>query len=394
MIALFLAWLQAPIPNAAIQSPPAQTPAPVAAEPAPKPELPKFDGPADGLAQLQAAVGEGKTDVALGIADALLAPNAWSKLRTSLEGEHAWVRRGFDFVEPAVAAFGLEGLSSAGRGEIHYAAGVALDRGGKAAEAQARFRTALALAGPGELRLDAGYDVGAISLGLAERLREAQQNAPLPQGPAPTGADPLAALENAYRVARSELVERLRADWHDEDTRANLEFIQKRLREIEAQRKQQQEDQQKQQSQDPNQKQDPNEKDEQKQDSKQDESKQDPSQEKKDGSKPDQPQSDEKKDQQGKDEKSDEQKTDEQRKADEQKSEAEKAKDEQAQKADEKDAKKDDAAGEPKPAEDERVLTREEVMRILSQLDEIEKEGKALEARLRRSRHRSAEKDW
>ncbi|MCE9595925.1 MAG: hypothetical protein K8S98_17185 [Planctomycetes bacterium] len=394
MIALLFAWFQAPVPSAPTQNAPAQTPAPVAVEPAPKPELPKFDGPADGLSSLQAAVGEGKTDVALGLADALLAPNAWSKLRTSFEGEHAWVRRGFDLVEPAVAAFGLGGLSSAGRGEIHYAAGVALDRGGKAAEAQARFRTALALAGPGALRLDAGYDVGAISLGLAERLREAQQNAPLPQGPAPKGADPLDALENAYRVARNELVERLRADWHGEDTRANLEFIQRRLREIEAQRKQQQEDQQKQQSQDPNQKQDPDKKDDQKQDSKDskpDKSDQDPSQEKKDGSKPDQPQSDEKKDQQGKDEKSDEQKTDEQKKADEQKSDAEKAKDEQAQKADEK---KDDVAGEPKPGEDERVLTREEVMRILSQLDEIEKEGKALEARLRRSRHRSAEKDW
>jgi len=66
------------------------------------------------------------------------------------------------------------------------------------------------------------------------------------------------------RVAKEHLVERLRADWRDEDTRANLEWIQRRLaelEEIERQREEQQQEQQDQ-EQDPNQEGEPDEKSE------------------------------------------------------------------------------------------------------------------------------------
>ncbi|MBI5433712.1 MAG: hypothetical protein HZA52_12850, partial [Planctomycetes bacterium] len=365
--------------------------APAAEEPAPPPVvLPAFDGLADGLTELRFAVGEGQHDVAVGLADALLAPNAWSRARTAVEAEHAWLRRGFDAVEPGVAWLGLGGPTSKARAEIHYAAGVAEDRGGNAAAAQTRFQTALALAGPGSLRLDAGYNVGAIALGLAERLREAQkqapaagaQGAPSTQGSGLPGGEPLDRLESAYRAAKQELVLRLRADWHDEDTRANLELIQRRLREIEKQREEQKQQQQQQQQQKQDSKQDSKEQDPNQKDPEKSDAQQDPKDQK------DQPSSsneDRKDPSEQKDPKEGEQKDAEQQdptKSDQQSSE---------QQPDPKDAK--DAQQAPAKPE-ERVMTREEILRLLSQLEEIEKEGQAVRARLQRSRRAGAEKDW
>ncbi|MCC6408477.1 MAG: hypothetical protein IT453_15045 [Planctomycetes bacterium] len=410
LLVLGLALFQAPTASAppAVQGPAVQAPgmqssgsnppnasAPADLEPARPPVvLPEFDGLAEGLTALRLAVGEGKHDVALGLADALLAPNAWSRLRTGLEGEHAWLRRGFDAVEPAVAWFGVGGPTSKARAEVHYAAGVAEDRGGNPAAAAARFQTALALAGPGSLRLEAGYNVGAIALGLAERLREAQKQAPQPgppgapgpQGSGIPGGEPLDQLESAYRAAKQELVLRLRADWHDEDTRANLELIQRRLREIEKQREQQKQQQQQQQKQDSKQDskdEDPNQKDPQKSDPQQDQKdpKDQPSssnEERKDPSEQQDPKEGEPKDGEQQDPTQSDQQKPEQQPGEQQ--------------PDPKDTKDPKDAPPAKP--EERVMTREEILRLLSQLEEIEKEGQAVRARLQRSRRASAEKDW
>lgn len=380
------------------QAPEQVTPPPI--------ELPPFSGLVDGLTQLQLAVGEGRTDVAVGIADALLAPNGWSRARTALETGRPWAARACDFVEPGVRALGLAGPSSAARAEVHYAAGVAFDRGGAPDKARERFVTAAALAGPGELRLDSSYNVGAIALGVAERLREAQRQQPPPgalAAPAPgqaagpgavhgggqTAADPSAMLdqlEAAYRAAKLELVERLKADWHDADVRANLELIQRRLHEIEQQReeleqqKQQQQQQQQQQKQDSESKDSDSQKSDEPSSEKQDpsssnEERQDPQQ---DGeSKPEeQPQQGEQPEKQ--DGEQPENQDGEQPKPDEAQSES-----------------KTDESQQPQPSQqEERVLTREELQRILGRLEEIEKEGQAIQARLRRARRASAEKDW
>lgn len=397
MIAILVGWLvlQAPGPGgpgpqgggvavpAAEESRASAGAPPVEPAQAPREiELPPFDGLAEGLVQLQAATGEGRTEVALALADALLAPNAWARLRTALETEHAWLRRGLEWVEPVVASLGLVGPSSAARAEVHYAAGVALDRGGDPERARERFRTALALAGPGELRLDAGYNLGAIALGLAERLRGAQrQAAQAPQAPqvVPAAADPSAELdrlEGAYRAAKAELVERLRADWRDEDLRANLELIQRRLREIAAQREQMKQQQQ------------------QPQKSQQEEQQQG------DDRQPSQDQQDPREDPS-----SSEAEREDQERQDEQQGERERQPSDEQQRAEQQEQRPGEQAEErqdeqpeaPQPSQaksEERVLTREEVLRILSQLEEIEKEGQALEARLRRARRASAEKDW
>lgn len=44
--------------------------------------------------------------------------------------------------------------------------------------------------------------------------------------------------------------------------------------------------------------------------------------------------------------------------------------------------------------QEERLLTREEVMRLLDLLEEIEKEGEALRARLQQQRRVPVERDW
>jgi len=133
------------------------------------------------------------------------------------------------------------------------------------------FETSRALAGPGELRLSATYDLGTTALlrgelwrlEIPEVAQAAGQQAPgTPPGmnPAPTapgasgaqGAseaeapDPLEQARSAYREAKQHLILRLRSDWRDADTRANLEWIQRRLRElkeIEEQRKQEEQEQ-------------------------------------------------------------------------------------------------------------------------------------------------------
>jgi Ca-activated chloride channel family protein len=409
VLALCLALAQAPSPSGAQTSAQGASSSPTdaaasAAPAAPAIEVPQFAGLADGLTKLQLATSEGKADVAVALADALLAPDAWSRARTELEGEHAWLRKAFDTVEPAVAFFGFGGPSSAARAEVHYAAGVALERGGDRPSATQRFRTAHALAGPGSLRLDAGYDVGAVALALAEDARAASRRAPTaaqaqgsglpgpgsagPQSVVPQGGDPLDALEGGYRAAKHELVERLRADWKDEDTRANLELVQRRLREIQQQREerkrqQEQQDQQKQDSKKDRQ----NEDQQQKQDSKDDSQKQDES---KQDSKSGDPQQDR------------QQQSNEERKDQPKPEDGEQKQDQDAESQDAKPSEQDPSkqVQDPKDAQDtrapteERVLTREEVQRILGQLEQIEKEGKTLQARLRRARQRGAEKDW
>ncbi|MCK6447286.1 MAG: hypothetical protein L6Q99_12925 [Planctomycetes bacterium] len=388
----------------------AQVAPPVESAP-PPPELPPFDGLADGLTQLQLAVGDGKTDVAVGIAEALLAPNAWSRARTALETGRPWAARACEFVEPGVRALGIAGPSAAARAEVHYAAGVAFDRGGAPDKARERFVTAAALAGPGELRLDASYNVGAIALGLAERLREAQRQAPPPgalalqapghgssQGAGAAGADPSAMLdqlEAAYRAAKLELVERLKADWHDADVRANLELIQRRLHELEQQRKeleqQKQEEQQQQKQQKQDQQQDSQKSDPEKSDPEQSVSQKsdDQSSEKQDPSSSNEERKDPPQDAESQPEE-DQQEGEQQEPKD-----AEQPKPEEQASESKQDESQDSKAQTPQPAQpEERVLTREELQRILGRLEEIEKEGQAIQARLRRARRASAEKDW
>jgi Ca-activated chloride channel family protein len=295
-------------------------------------------------------------------------------------------------------------LSEGQRARAHFAlgviaAGVAADakEEGEAeprrAAARQAFSAARALAGPGELRADATYDSGVLELLHAEKVRatipEVSGQPPgglqpgMPGPGAPAGGppvpppDPLPEARKLYEAARTWLVERLRLDWRDEDTRANLELVQRRLRELDAIEKQRQEQQD--QQQDPNQdSQDQKDQKDQQREGKDQEDSQDQQQ--------DQQQEQEQDDQQEKpeEEKQGEKQPEEgEPEQEEQQPQAQEGQDEQAQPTEEKPAR---------PAE--RVLTREEVMQLLDKLAELEKQQKALDAALRARKRAAAKRDW
>ena len=318
------------------------------------------------------------------------------------------------------------GLTESERARLEYAAGVIYAARLTAAEpldeaasadrelALTGFGSARALAGPGELRLDATYDLGVLALWDGERARAllpelggAPAGAPVP-GPhaAPPGAgdagdaaDPLQVARAAYRAARTWFLERLRAEWQDEDTRANLELVQRRLREldrIEEQRKQQQQEQQQQEQQDQeNEDQQEGEQGENQEPSKDGEQGkdqsgepgQDPSQREQQPSEDEQPQPGEEQPEPQPGEESGEEQPGQEEPA--------------APQEEPPGASGEEQPGAEQPAgaagagdAAERVLTREEVMRLLDKLADLEERGRALEAALRAARRVPVKKDW
>ena len=299
------------------------------------------------------------------------------------------------------------------RAEVHYARGLALtfgapdglaDAGAAGAidpkandwlEGASAFASARALAGPGVLRRHATYDRGVAHLLLGDAWRAqipeiaAQAGGPppgamappsAPGGSGPAGADPPDPIEQArvaYGAAKEHLIERLRADWRDVDTRANLELIQRRLAEldeIERQREEQQSDQQD--SQDPGEEGDPGdegEDDEEREPNEDGEQgEQDPSEEQPEG------EESESSDEEGGDEPEDE------------------SEPEQQEVAPEEVPRPEEGEGEAQSGEvsDERHLTREEVMRLLDRLAELEKEGEALRALIEQASRIPVDRDW
>lgn len=281
--------------------------------------------------------------------------------------------------------------------------------------ADAAFGSARALAGPGVLRRHAMYN-----LGVAHLLRGETWFATIPEvsggagvGPGTPGAlppgmpgmpggpaagsppgeegeapDPLQEARAAYGSAKELLIERLREDWRDPDTRANLEWIQRRLREldeIERQREEQEQDEE----------QDPN---------------QDPSEDPSDDSKPDPDAEEEREDSEQDDSSENEgEENPSERQPNDESQEPEPSGDEEQQQ-DPQDSEPQPEPTEPETAPrpeegtgesvssdeppPERLLTKEEVMRLLDRLQELEEEGAALEAALRGSGQIPVERDW
>ncbi|HVS08377.1 MAG TPA: hypothetical protein VMS76_00790 [Planctomycetota bacterium] len=260
------------------------------------------------------------------------------------------------------------------RAEGSYLLGVARERAADRAGAVAAFRSGAALAGPGELRLDSLYNAGSVLLADAEELRlrvdevrsklglppldpqpGAAGLAPLPATKGKEGPDDVELARGRYREARAELALRLRAGPGDIDTRANLELIQRRLREldeIEREREQQEQEQQQQKPEDQQ-----KEKGDQEQDPEQQDPSQDPQQE------------------QGED------------REDTQAEEPEPGEDEETK-------TEDSQKPAAKEAAEERLLSREEVQRLLDQLQAIDEKARAVRAALQSRRRMPVEKDW
>jgi hypothetical protein len=342
LLVLLLSALQAPVPTQSLPPPGASSVEPPADEAA---AVEPYAGPLEqGLAELAQASGENAHDRALELAAALLA-------------------------SPRV-----EELSEPRRARLLHDTGLARARAGLVEPGAADLRAAAALAGPGELRATSLFEAGTVRLLRAEELRsqvpEIAQRLGVPEPPVPPMApgageapDPLALAREAYLVARSGLLERLRLGWRDADTRANLELVTRRLRELDDVERQREEEQQQQQ--------DPQQQDQQ------EDQQQDPQQ---DGSEQEQP-------------------------PDEQESPPEDAQGEEQPAEDQPEQPPEpepgeDASAEQQPdeqqvaPEEERVLSREEVQRLLDQLQEIEEQARAVRAMLRERRRVPVEKDW
>ncbi|MCZ6596194.1 MAG: hypothetical protein O7B99_00990 [Planctomycetota bacterium] len=247
--------------------------------------------------------------------------------------------------------------------ELRYAAGVAWARADRPLDARGAFHSARALAGPGELRRDATYNLGVLRLEQAEELR-ARLLDPGAQAPAaPTAAaeeeaDPIAVARAVYRQAKKLLVECLRADWRDERTRANLELIQRRLRELDELERQQEEQQEEQQEQN--------------------------AQQGEQGGDPERREEDQDQEQEDQEDSSDE-------------NQEKDARQETGESAPPREVLQQELPeGQDRFSEQpaERHLTREEVMRLLDKLADIDEEGELLRQLLKKSERIPVEKDW
>jgi Ca-activated chloride channel family protein len=351
------------------------------------------------------AVQEGPFDVEKALAEAVRAHGAGELAQAEAAAQSLLAqaeRLALPERDRARAHFAL-GLTAATRAIEH-------PEEGEPARAAAReaFALARALAGPGELRRDATYDLGMIELLHAEEVRatlpelggaapalggsgQPALGAPTaPQGAAEPASDPLEEARSLYQAARGWFVERLRLEWQDEDTRANLELVQRRLREldeIEKQREEQREEEQQDPQQDPNKDEQQDQQDEK--DEKGGENQSDAQDDQKGD--PEKDRSPEEQDSEGEQqqEKPQEESEEGERKPDEQKGQEEQPPEQPSE---------GEAGKEPPPqapqSSEERVLTREEVMQLLDKLAELEEKQKAFEAAVRARQRAKMKRDW
>ena len=286
-------------------------------------------------------------------------------------------------LEAATALIESPGFAAATeveRAEAWFTVGVARHRAESPALAVEAFLSARDLAGPGRTRQAAMYDVGTILLEEAERVRAtipevsgAGQVAPIqPGGPGSAATpedepapDPLEVARAGYRGARSALIDRLRIEAGDGDTRANLELIVRRLRELDEIEREREEQQQ-----------------EQEQDQQQD---QEPSEDSEDESQSG--------DEQGSEDQQQEQEQSEDESSDEEQSP------EEEQPPEEQPPEDQESEGEPEeqPApeeQEEELMSAEEIQRLMDRLREIEEQARAVQAMLRRNSQVPVEKDW
>jgi Ca-activated chloride channel family protein len=270
--------------------------------------------------------------------------------------------------------------------------------------ALARFAFAAGEAGPGELRDRALAAPGALLAARGERqVLAAQSQAMLTRSEIPFGAqtperEALLAARTTLEEARAALVTRLVHDWRDADVRANLEWVARRLAEIERileradqqeqEREEQQDQQDQQQGQDGDQQQD-GQQDEQEQQDGEQQGEENGEPQAGDDSEPQQPDEGESDPSQPQDGESGEAPQDEQGAAPQ----------------DTESGERETSAPSGEEAAPEGSSPREapqvpatfgdvEVQRLLNRLSEIERAGEETRRRLRATQRRRVEKDW
>ncbi len=212
---------------------------------------------AEGMAQVIAQHDSEDYTQAIETCDQLLVATTYERMRSSLaETSGGLSDRVLAPVEGALHGIGLERFSVAERGQVCLARGLLSLREGNLTGGLEDLQAARRMGGGEATRFDAVYSLGTVHLGLGEAARQlipeisgvapTQPPAPAPgaQSPAPEPPDPLVLARSAYGHARTHLIERLRLDWRDEDTRANMELVQRRLRELDEIERQREEQQQ------------------------------------------------------------------------------------------------------------------------------------------------------
>ncbi len=333
----------------------------------------------DGFDEACAAFEDGRDLEAAALAERLAQENKASLRRRSWQARTRGFSERLFFRESSP----LAGWVDPGRSRVQQSAarnleGLAHHKRGALEEAEEAWQAARGLAiGRGSLAACDG--LGLLDLELAEKyfvqIPEVQGKSNNPMAPnftvppaATQGADeeeapdPLSLARESYLAAREHLVERLRVDWRNEDTRANVELIQKRLHrldEIEEERRQ--EDGQER-------------SDDQSQDSEAEDSN-DSSDEGSENSEDEPQESDQQKESEG----------DPEGEGDPQENEEDSEDPEQ---------QPEEGDGEEQAEPEERLLTKEEQQRLLDQLRRHNEKGEELRERLARLRARSTDKDW
>ncbi|MAG62448.1 hypothetical protein CMO84_02890 [Candidatus Woesearchaeota archaeon] len=342
----------------------------VTEEPAPEDPIAPWQGTlAEGVDQVRAQADAEEWDAALLTCDRLLVPGSYERLRGSSDGGRATLAdRVLAPLDGALQSLGVERLSAADRALVRYQRGLILVNKGDLAGAMEDLGLARSLGGAGSVRRDAVYALGTLDLMVGEVLRQqipeisgAPPTPPPPtaDGQAEEAPDPLVVARTAYSQARTHLIERLRLDWRDEDSRANMELIQRRLRELDEIERQREE-----QSQEPEDNQEGEPSDEEQEGGESQDSDQE--------SEPEDPNEDPNEDP------SEESESEE----------PEESGDPQEQ--DSEDGEESEAQAEP----EELQLTQEELERLLRILRDHEEEGERLREALLRQRRVQVEKDW
>ncbi len=350
---------------------------------------PAYDGSfEDGLATLRALAAAREPAEARAFADRLLAPRGVGRARLALWNQGGdGTRAALDATAPLTELLGWNGRPAVLRARVRLERGLASLDPEQRPEAERDFGRALALAPAGPVRLAAAYDLALVALLDAE-----DQRAEIPEfgGPdpnaapaipgvtstpaAPQGAedepDPLEEARRAYEEALERFVDRLRLDWRDADTRANVEWCQRRLDELDELERQREEQEQEQQQQD----------------------QQDQQQDQQDGEQQD------RQDQQDQEEQQQDESSDQQ---DESSSEDEREGEEESEPEGEDEPREEDAEDQdaeqdaPQDAEPREVhLSEEEMQRLLNRLAEHEREAERLREMRRQRGSNQVDRDW
>jgi hypothetical protein len=342
----------------------------VTQESAPDPIAPWQGTFSEGVDQVRAQAGAEEWDAALLTCDQLLAPGAYERLRgVSGGGRTTLTDRVLAPLDGALQSLGVERLSPADRALVRYQRGLIRVNKGDLAGAMEDLGLARSLGGAGAVRRDAVYALGTLNLMVGDVLRqqipEISGAQPTPPSP-PAGAqgeeapDPLVVARTAYSQARANLIERIRLDWRDGDSRANMELVQRRLRELDEIERQREEQSQEQ----------------------EDNQEGEPSDEEQEGGEP--------QDSDQESESSDPNKDPNEESETEEPEEPGEPQEQDSQEDGDESAEENEAKAEP----EELQLTQEELERLLRILRDHEEEGERLREALLRQRRVQVERDW